>query len=107
MFPPSLDVDLRRFGEAHDLVLMTRYQDAEVRSFTIVRPGGSSFQIWVENAGGTWCVNAWDFGRRRYQLTSSLNGILDTLEKVYAHVLEWTRSSHNDEATPNYRLERP
>lgn len=91
----SIHSIIQNWTKKHQLVLYSRYQDADVRSVEIVDGTGNRYQIWVEEPKGEHVgVHAWDYRRQRSDWQTTRKELENCLDEARAMVLKWSRSTN-------------
>jgi hypothetical protein len=83
-----IDSVIHRWSEMHQLPLMKKYKDAEVRSFDFTDQSGNRYQLWIDppNEKGLIEIHAWDYRKRRKNVITTTARFLESLEIVYREI---------------------
>jgi hypothetical protein len=87
----EIDSIIYAWAQRHSLHIYTKYKDYDVRSIDVVGNSGKRFQIWFDapDERKEIGLHAWDYRKRKMDITSFLSDLNENLEKIYATVMEW------------------
>jgi hypothetical protein len=82
-----IDPALAAWSARHRIPLLTRYQDADVRSFQLVGTFARA-QIWLE-VNGNVTVYVWDYGKRKQSFVARVATLETSLDKALQVAQSW------------------
>jgi hypothetical protein len=80
----TVEPAIRRWCEAHSLILCTDYKDCDVRSVDVVGPGGAKCQVWIDPPKhDAVTIHIWPYAPPHERLTARTEDIAAALEQAY------------------------
>lgn len=89
----QIDETLSKWSAENSLIVMKIYKGMEVRSIELTDKKGARYQIWIElQDGDNAKIHAWDFGKRRTELSANSSDLKEKLDNVLFRVKGWMDS---------------
>jgi hypothetical protein len=87
----DVDPAVRAWSARTGHAVFTKYRDDEVRSWSVVDPDGTKYQMWLGvPKDGRISVHAWDFGRRQWVTECALADVESALDDALDQVNGWS-----------------